>query len=100
MAFKKGEPIGQIVGRVIAPGTNQDNGLTLGFIRDDIDGKPSIGEIYTGAECNIFRFMDHRYKDPSALLQGSAIFGGFRVLVYAKRDILDRQELSVGLGSS
>lgn len=98
LAYKKNQRIGQIVGRIVAPCAYED-GFALDLVRSDMAGQPIVGQIYTGTECNVFRFVNHRCGQPSVGVRGEAISGRYRMIIYASRDIGDGEELTADWGT-
>ncbi|KAH9903865.1 hypothetical protein F4778DRAFT_102487 [Xylariomycetidae sp. FL2044] len=97
VVYKKDERIGQVLGRMVAPGMYED-GFALDLVRADIAGEPTTAQIYTRMESNIFRFVNHRCRHPSAVVRGTAISQRYRVVLYALRDICDGDEITVNWG--
>ncbi|KAK8048264.1 SET domain-containing protein [Apiospora phragmitis] len=98
LAYKKNQRIGQIVGRIVAPCTYED-GFALDLVRSDMAGEPTVGQIYTRTESNVFRFVNHRCRQPSVRVCGEAISGRYRMIIYASRDIDDGEELTADWGT-
>lgn len=98
LAYKKDQPIGEVVGCIVAPGRYKD-GYSLDLIRSDLEGEPIVGQIYTGRESNLLRFINHRCRHPSAEVRGKAISQRYRMVVYALRDIRNKEEITVNWGA-
>lgn len=98
VAYKKGQPIGQVVGCIVPPGTYQD-GYAVDLIRSDMVGEPTVGQIYTKMESNVFRFVNHRCQQPSAEVRGKAISQRYRMVMYALRDIGGGEEITANWGA-
>jgi hypothetical protein len=99
VVFKKGEPLGRLVGELVAPGTYA-NGWAFNLLRSDISpARPYVAQIYSREKGNAFRLVNHACRDSaSAHVQCETISGIYAPIFYARRDLNDGDEITVDWG--
>ncbi|KAK6842257.1 hypothetical protein PG987_003117 [Apiospora arundinis] len=96
--FEKGNVIGEFTGEIVPPATydyNNSGGMVLDVEREDLPGAPVVYQIYCGKMGNWTRKINHRCHKPSAYLRTAMFSGHHCVLVFAHRDLMAGDEVTI-----
>ncbi|KAK5021243.1 hypothetical protein LTS07_011158 [Exophiala sideris] len=96
-AYKKGETIDKLIGELVPIDTQFKDGWCLELKRPDLVDEPAVCHIYCGLCGNTVRLVNHACK-PSAEFKTRQISGKIWVVLVAKKDILDGEEITANCG--
>ncbi|KIW35984.1 uncharacterized protein PV06_11704 [Exophiala oligosperma] len=98
VAYKKGDLLGKFTG-VLTPPKACSNGRCIEILRHDLDDTKPVRVALINCEDrgNIFRLMNCDCE-PTVEVSGMVISGKFELVVRARRDIRDGQELTFNYG--
>ncbi|KAF5007647.1 hypothetical protein FDECE_6033 [Fusarium decemcellulare] len=98
MAYRKGEVIGQICGKIVPSGTYPHNtSFVMDMHRPDLAGEPIVCQIYVASATNCFRYLNHCCR-ASARVRPLRVSGHWICGIEAIRDIRHGEQITANFG--
>ncbi|RMJ07117.1 hypothetical protein CDV36_013275 [Fusarium kuroshium] len=98
VAYRKGEVMGQICGKIVPSGTYPHNSSwVMDMHRPDIDGEPVVCQIYVAGPSNSFIHLNHHCR-ASARVRPLRVSGHWICGIEAVRDIRHGEQITVNFG--
>lgn len=99
-AYKKGQQIDKLTGELVPLGSKFKDGWSLVLKRPILDDEHAVCQIYCGNKGNLARLVNSACQTwaTSAVVKFQQVSGRIRVILSAKRDILDGEEITAYYG--
>jgi JmjC domain, hydroxylase/SET domain len=98
IAYKKGDTIGQYTGELVPLDTKRDGwALELWRTGAAFPFESSVCQIYAKERGNCFRLLNH-HCNSNAICRSRAVSGRCRLMIEAKEDIQDGEEITIDYG--
>jgi hypothetical protein len=98
IAYKEGDIVGQYTGELMPLGTKRDGwALAMWRTGPDFPFEDPVCQIYAKDRGNCTRLLNH-HCDPNARCRSRAVSGRCRLMIEAKKDIRDGEEITIDYG--